>query len=105
MKTTADWCNLCDNNKDRGCDALHLAATTGAQGAHPKLSTIGAGFIGAGVTIAVALAVIGFLALFGVIGFGKSRRSRKVVESYSNVGDLHYVYGQNSVRYSSGRLI
>ncbi|KAF9458230.1 histidine phosphatase superfamily [Collybia nuda] len=77
VKTTAEWCGLCDNNKDRGCDALHLAAATGAHDARPKVSSIGAGFIGAGVTIALALAIIGFLVFLGVIGLGKSKRSKK----------------------------
>lgn len=85
METTADWCKVCDNNKDRGCGALHLATTTGAHDARPKVSSIGAGFIGAGVTIALALAIIGLLVSLGVIGLGKARRSRKGAKVDSNV--------------------
>jgi prostatic aicd phosphatase len=64
---------------------LALAAATGAKESHPKISSVGAGFIGAGVTIALALSIIGLLLFLGVIGFGRARRAKKRSEGGSDV--------------------
>ncbi|KAF8647563.1 hypothetical protein AX16_006620 [Volvariella volvacea WC 439] len=85
INSTSDWCSVCQNNKDRGCDALAFAA------AHNQSSTsrhqfpaVGAGFLGAGIALVVAAAMLGVLSFLGYLTFGKHRR-RPVVDESSSV--------------------
>ncbi|KAB5594889.1 hypothetical protein CTheo_1704 [Ceratobasidium theobromae] len=63
------WCSTCDNWQDRKCNLV-------AKPAH-HVSPLGAGFIGAGVTMAVFLAALGALAFMGLVGFGRKTRAKK----------------------------
>lgn len=80
----SQWCVACGNTQDRGCDVVTAAnisanadlrsgSVTTTYGQH-DVSPLAAGFIGAGVTLAVVAAAFGLLALVGLVGFGKKRR-------------------------------
>ncbi|KAJ7505571.1 phosphoglycerate mutase-like protein [Mycena galericulata] len=80
INTTAAWCTVCNNTQDRGCGALALAAAQASAAAvsaighhHQPVSPVGAGFLGAGLTLAVALAMFGVLAFLGVLTVGRGR--------------------------------
>jgi len=84
VNTTAQWCTVCANNVSRGCGEIAAAAaqaSAAVQSAdarpHQRISPVGAGFLGAGLTLAVALAALVVLALFGFLAFG-GRRPRRV---------------------------
>lgn len=74
MNTTADWCSICANTKDRGCAALTLATEQGEAASRPKISSVGAGFLGAGLTLAVVALMAGTLAFLGLLTVGKFRK-------------------------------
>ncbi|KAI5831058.1 phosphoglycerate mutase-like protein [Schizophyllum commune Tattone D] len=74
INTTADWCSACGNTKDRGCGALTKAANEAIAAHSDKISPVGAGFLGAGLTIAVMLAMFGALMFMGVLTFGRRGR-------------------------------
>ncbi|KAG8755225.1 hypothetical protein FRC12_010955 [Ceratobasidium sp. 428] len=69
------WCTACDNWTDRKCNLVAAAASASASiSHHAPVSAVGAGFIGAGVTIAVFLAALGVLAFMGLIVFGRKHK-------------------------------
>ncbi|KAJ7644342.1 histidine phosphatase superfamily [Roridomyces roridus] len=78
INSTADWCTVCNNTQDRGCGAIaaaaaqaNAAAINGIGHHHQRISPVGAGFLGAGLTIAVMLGMFGVLAFLGLITLGK----------------------------------
>ncbi|PCH40370.1 phosphoglycerate mutase-like protein [Wolfiporia cocos MD-104 SS10] len=82
INTTLQWCNVCGQTTERGC-ATALAAADYANGSgarHQKITPVGAGFLGAGLTAAVFLMALGVLLLLGVLtlGAGRFRRRRSV---------------------------
>jgi prostatic aicd phosphatase len=81
VNSTADWCTVCSNTQDRGCGAIAAAASQAAiaDRIHQPISPVGAGFLGAGLTLFVALCMLGMLFFLGVLGFrkGRSRRSQR----------------------------
>ncbi|KAL0578944.1 hypothetical protein V5O48_003035 [Marasmius crinis-equi] len=81
VNSTADWCKACGNTKDRGCGALAAAESQGrlsaAGSSHQTISPVGAGFLGAGLTIFVALVLLGILFFLGLVAFGKKAKSSK----------------------------
>lgn len=80
INTTEEWCKACSNEKDRGCAELYRSTLRPSEGSHHGISTVGAGFVGAGVTIAVFAATIAVLAFLGFLTFGrkKSRRASRI---------------------------
>ncbi|KAG9123234.1 hypothetical protein FRC07_000070 [Ceratobasidium sp. 392] len=66
------WCAACDNWTDRKCNLVAAASATPPH--HSAASAVGAGFIGAGVTIAIFLAALGVLAFMGLIVFGRKHK-------------------------------
>ncbi|KIJ60291.1 hypothetical protein HYDPIDRAFT_117370 [Hydnomerulius pinastri MD-312] len=76
VNTTADWCNVCQNSQDRGCAALTLAASQARSAALSPISPIGAGFLGAGLTLAVVALSLGTLAFLGLLAIGKVSKRR-----------------------------
>ncbi|KAI0073495.1 phosphoglycerate mutase-like protein [Panus rudis PR-1116 ss-1] len=79
---TLPWCHVCGQTKDRGCAALLSSSSSSNASAAlgsskgDKISPVGAGFLGAGLTAAVFLAALGVLLFLGVLSFGKrSKRS------------------------------
>lgn len=57
---------------------MALAATSAVQQHKPRIGSVGAGFLGAGVTLALVLAMFGVLLFFGMltVGGGKLKRKR-----------------------------
>ncbi|QRV74830.1 histidine acid phosphatase-like protein [Ceratobasidium sp. AG-Ba] len=70
------WCSVCDNWTDRKCNLVAAASVSTSH--HSAISAVGAGFIGAGVTIAVFLAALGVLTLMGLIVFGRKNKKTAV---------------------------
>ena len=87
MNTTADWCSICANTQDRGCAALTLATEQGEAAVRPKISPVGAGFLGAGLTLAVVALMAGTLAFLGLLTVSRFRRRRS--KSAGVVCDLY----------------
>ncbi|TRM61156.1 histidine phosphatase superfamily [Schizophyllum amplum] len=83
INSTADWCQACGNTKDRGCAALTKAANDAIAAHSDTISPVGAGFLGAGLTIVVMLAMFGVLLFMGVLTFGRRTASRKQKETSS----------------------
>jgi len=87
INTTADWCAACGNTKDRGCGALALAASkaaaSGNGGSHQRISPVGAGFLGAGLTLAVMLAMLGVLVFLGMLTIGRGRSKKRAASPHS----------------------
>lgn len=84
VTTTAQWCDACSNSVDRGCAALEDAKLFGASMAGREgeaVSALGAGFIGAGVSIAVFATALGVLYFLGLLVFG--RRKPTITKGYS----------------------
>ncbi|KAJ7614918.1 histidine phosphatase superfamily [Roridomyces roridus] len=84
INSTAAWCAVCENTKDRGCAALAshvakrdagLADSAGVLNLKSK-QFMENGFLGVGLTMSVNLALFGILMFFGFISVGKGRHSR-----------------------------
>ncbi|KAF9534528.1 histidine phosphatase superfamily [Crepidotus variabilis] len=78
------WCNLCGNFKDRGCANLFKPITYITQSG--PISKVGAGFLGAGLTLAIALAMLALLTFLGFLSFGKRTHNQKPKRSPSDHG-------------------
>ncbi|CAE6427058.1 unnamed protein product [Rhizoctonia solani] len=75
-----DWCTTCSNWKDRKCNLIAAANTSTVVYQRIGVSSVGAGFIGAGVTVAVFLAALAVMAFMGLLTFGrKSRKERPML--------------------------
>jgi len=86
INTTLQWCNACSNQQDRGCAAYFQSANTSAASpstchSNNKVSNVGAGFIGAGVTLALVAGLMGVAFLLGFLHLGKRRGSGSVASS------------------------
>lgn len=77
IDTINKWCSSCANTQDRGCAALAVASQTALDSHHQKIGPVGAGFLGAGLTLAVALLLLGALMFFGIFGLAPSKLRRK----------------------------
>ncbi|KAL1744077.1 histidine phosphatase superfamily [Schizophyllum fasciatum] len=86
INTTADWCQACGNTKDRGCGALTRAANQAVAAHSDRISPVGAGFLGAGLTIAVMLAMFAVLMFMGVLTLGRKGTSKRRKETSSVEG-------------------
>ncbi|RXW22878.1 hypothetical protein EST38_g2990 [Candolleomyces aberdarensis] len=77
VNDTATWCSICNNHEDRGCAALTQARTQGIESVNlPEIGSVGAGFLGTGLTFALSLAIVGALLLFGCVRWDKKRSSK-----------------------------
>ncbi|KAI0718228.1 phosphoglycerate mutase-like protein [Cerioporus squamosus] len=79
INTTLEWCNVCQQTEARGCAALFAGNGTGTSGhavlvVHDAISPVGAGFLGAGLTIIVYGLGLAILAYLGLLTFGKRSR-------------------------------
>ncbi|TFK48705.1 phosphoglycerate mutase-like protein [Heliocybe sulcata] len=72
INTTEQWCNACSNQVDRGCAAYFT--TFASASSRQRITPVGAGFLGAGLTGAVTLVMFGVLMWVGVLAFGKRVR-------------------------------
>jgi prostatic aicd phosphatase len=88
IQNTTSWCSVCANTQDRGCAALTTAAhAQGSSTSHQKISPVGAGFLGAGLTLVVVAAMLGVLMFLGVLAVGRKKRTRGIVRG-SDVSGL-----------------
>ncbi|CAE6456962.1 unnamed protein product [Rhizoctonia solani] len=89
-----DWCTTCSNWEDRKCNLVAAANTSTFAWQKNAVSPVGAGFIGAGVTIAVFLAALAVMAFMGLLTFGR-RKERSVLPVAHK--DTASSYGTGSV--------
>jgi len=79
INSTSQWCTVCNNTQDRGCGAIAQAAAQAALtanvGHHQRISPVGAGFLGAGLTLVVVLGMFGVLAFLGLLTIGRGKRA------------------------------
>ncbi len=81
INTTLQWCNVCAQTEARGCAALFAGNGTGTSGhtislvEHDAISPVGAGFLGAGLTVVVYGLGLAILAYLGLLTFGKRART------------------------------
>jgi prostatic aicd phosphatase len=78
INTTSEWCNVCQNTESRGCDAIALATSQGHQQGLSRLhrDQIGAGFLGAGVALIVAVVTLIVLVRMGMLSIGNKKRKQ-----------------------------
>lgn len=84
VNTTLQWCNVCNQTVDRGCAALLSPQPFTGSGSsasnlavhHDKISPVGAGFLGAGLTLAVMLMALGAAAFLGFLTLGRKSRAK-----------------------------
>ncbi len=76
INTTLQWCGVCNQTTARGCGDLlaPLNASTTASTHHDKISPVGAGFLGAGLTVAVFLMAFGVLFFLGFLSLGGKKK-------------------------------
>ncbi|KAG2144189.1 histidine phosphatase superfamily [Suillus bovinus] len=79
VNTTANWCSVCANTQDMPCSALALATAQGEAAARPKISSAGAGVLGAGLTLAVVILMGITLAFLGLMTIVHTQRHLKYV--------------------------
>ena len=93
VNDTTAWCNVCSNTETRGCQYLAAAQAAGVNSVKlPKIGSIGAGFLGAGLALVLALAVFGVLAFIGVLTVRPKRKpAAKGSVHSSDVCDLHWL--------------
>ncbi|KAH8824810.1 histidine phosphatase superfamily [Flagelloscypha sp. PMI_526] len=82
INSTESWCTACGNTEDRGCDAFYASSSSSSSSTASKyrITPVGAGFLGAGLTFAVMLAMFGMLFFLGCITFKRKRAARKDLE-------------------------
>jgi len=82
VNNTLAWCNACSNHVDRGCAAYFSNNNASSAGAiackSQKVSDVGAGFIGASVTLALVLGLLGVGTMLGLLHFGKKKPMTKM---------------------------
>ncbi|KAF9783326.1 phosphoglycerate mutase-like protein [Thelephora terrestris] len=92
IENLPQWCNLCGNNFSRGCQYLqegNVNADTKGLRWGGSVSPVGAGFLGAGLTVfVVGISVMVGIAL-GVLRVGKARPVRR--GSKASSGELELV--------------
>ncbi|KAI5989030.1 histidine phosphatase superfamily [Pisolithus albus] len=66
---TENWCSICENTEVSSCAALTLAAQQARAAALPPISPVGAGFLGAGMTIVLFGIALSSLLFFGLLKF------------------------------------
>lgn len=78
VNTTLDWCHVCGQTQARECGALLGANSSSGQLAvtHDRISPVGAGFLGAGLTVAVFAMMLAVLLFLGFLSFGRGKRQR-----------------------------
>ncbi|KAI0930855.1 hypothetical protein AcV7_004926 [Taiwanofungus camphoratus] len=78
VNTTLQWCDVCGQTTERGCaTALAASADMSVHVRHQKISPVGAGFLGAGLTVAVLGAALLALLFMGVLTLGAGRWRRR----------------------------
>jgi len=83
INSTSEWCARCKNAQDRGCAAISDAAASNIH--HQPIGPVGAGFLGAGLTFAVTLAMLGSLLFLGVLTLRKRRLKTKTLNENESI--------------------
>ncbi|RPD56153.1 phosphoglycerate mutase-like protein [Lentinus tigrinus ALCF2SS1-7] len=92
INTTLEWCNVCAQTQARGCAALFAGNGTSSSGhavtvAHDRISPVGAGLLGAGLTIVVYALPLAVLAYIGLLTCRK--KARPASRSRNDHMELH----------------
>ncbi|KZS90504.1 phosphoglycerate mutase-like protein [Sistotremastrum niveocremeum HHB9708] len=76
INNTQEWCGICNNSVNRGCAAFAAQSALPTSAAHSgsHVSAVGAGFIGAGVTLALMAVILAVLAFGGLLTLFPRRR-------------------------------
>ena len=85
VATLPEWCTMCGNTDSRGCQYLQENVNLGTEGLRwgGSISPVGAGFLGAGLTLVVA----GILVTAGIVlGILKVGRKKSFGKTSSNGG-------------------
>ena len=81
INNTQSWCTLCAQYQQRECNELFPSNVTVpviVLSPHQKITPVGAGFLGAGLTAAVMLAGLAAFLALGLLSFGRTiQRLRK----------------------------
>jgi prostatic aicd phosphatase len=96
INSTAQWCQVCNNTNDRGCDAIAGFISSGMTGSSDQhiISPIGAGFLGASLTLATIFAMFGMLLLLGRLTFVHKPRTRIRKSNQSSSTDVSLLEGR-----------
>jgi len=85
LSTPSSWCYACNNNFSRGCNVTSpqplSIPTRRPDGGSNNLSAVGAGFIGAGVTLFLALLLVTICLMSGILTLGKRGKRMSAVLS------------------------
>ncbi|KAG6909270.1 hypothetical protein DXG01_001332 [Tephrocybe rancida] len=84
------WCSVCANTQDRGCGALTTVAASAVAANRPKIGSVGVGFLGAGLMLALALAVFAMLFFLGCLTFGAGKVKRQRSKSESDLSKIDH---------------
>ncbi|KAI0685017.1 histidine phosphatase superfamily [Cytidiella melzeri] len=104
VNTTLEWCLICNQTSDRYCGALLNASSSSSSSSSAagsgenlkeRISPVGAGFLGAGLTLAVLLFILGAGFGLGFLSFERRDKRRRRRGGGSQRG-LHSE--ENSVR-------
>ncbi|KAI6114280.1 histidine phosphatase superfamily [Pisolithus sp. B1] len=83
---TADWCSVCQNTEVSSCAALNLAAQQARAAALSPISPVGAGFLGAGMTIVLFGVALSSLLFFGLLRLKRPLFTRQKDREDDQVG-------------------
>ncbi|KAI6129684.1 histidine phosphatase superfamily [Pisolithus croceorrhizus] len=83
---TADWCSVCQNTEVSSCAALTLAAQQARAAALSPISPVGAGFLGAGMTIVLFGVALSSLLFFGLLRLKRPLFTRQKDREDDQVG-------------------
>ena len=87
VETLPVWCKLCGNTNSRGCQFLQEEnVNTGSQGLRwgGNVSPVGAGFLGAGLTVVVVGILVTVGIVLGILKVGKRKPLRRASSNASS---------------------
>lgn len=82
-----EWCAECGNNYSRGCQFLQVGSVKSDMSVlrwGGDVSPVGAGFLGAGLTVVVVGILVAIGILMGILRVGKPERKRLIERAPSN---------------------
>jgi len=88
VDTLPEWCKLCGNANSRGCQFLQENVSTDSQGLRwgGSVSPVGAGFLGAGLTVAVIGILATVAVVLGLLRVGKRKPLGRITSNTSSGG-------------------
>lgn len=87
IESLPEWCTLCGNTYSRGCQFLQeVKVNADAQGLRwgGDVSPVGAGFLGAGLTVFVVGILMTIGVFLGIVRVGRNRRGRRAPSNASS---------------------